>query len=131
MTTIQVQTILELRRRGDSYAAIAAHIGSSVNTVKSHCLRNESTLQALLTKQICKHCAVPLTQRPKSKQRSFCSDRCRYAWWTAHRDLMQRCAVYQFCCPHCGKNFTAYGNAERKFCSRACHYESRRNAHDS
>jgi len=126
MTGIQAQAILELRRRGCTYADIATHVGGSVNTVKSYCLRNERTLQALTAKEICKHCGVPLAQRPKMKQRSFCSDRCRYAWWAAHRDLLKRKAVYRFTCPHCGCNFKAYGNNHRKYCSKACAYEARR-----
>ena len=129
MTGIQAQTILELRRRGQTYADIAAHIGGSPNTVKSYCLRNDHTLQALAAKEICKHCGAPLAQRPKAKRRSFCSDRCRLAWWGAHRDLIHRRAIYRFTCRHCGCNFKAYGNNHRKFCSKACAYEARREAH--
>jgi endogenous inhibitor of DNA gyrase (YacG/DUF329 family) len=129
VTAAQSQTILELRRRGQTYADIAAHIGSSANTVKSHCLRNEPTLRALAAKEICKHCGAPLTQREKTKRRSFCSDRCRLAWWGAHRDLINRKAIYRFTCLRCGCNFKAYGNNHRKFCSKACAYEARRETH--
>ena len=90
MTTTQGQTILELRRRGHTYADIAAHTGCSANTVKSHCLRNEQTLQALIAKKICKCCGVALVQRPKIKRRSFCCERCRYVWWNDHRDLYKQ-----------------------------------------
>ena len=126
MTATQSQTILELRRRGHTYADIAAHTGGSANTVKSYCLRNERTLQALTAKEICRHCGAPIAQRSKMKQRSFCSDRCRYAWWAAHRDLLRKKAVYRFTCPRCGCNFKAYGNNHRKFCSRECAYAARR-----
>ena len=126
MTAVQSQTILELRRRGHIYADIAAHIGGSVNTVKSHCLRNGQTLQALKAKEICKYCGTILTQRPKVKQRAFCSDRCRFAWWAAHRDLIKKTAMYHYSCPRCGCNFKAYGNKRRKYCSKDCAYAARR-----
>jgi len=122
MTATQTQTILELRRRGHTYADIAARVGGSLNTVKSYCLRNEQTLQALISKEICKHCGADLAQRPGVKRRSFCSDRCRYAWWKAHRDLMSRRSVYHFTCLRCGGAFTAHDNARRKYCSRQCYY---------
>jgi endogenous inhibitor of DNA gyrase (YacG/DUF329 family) len=35
-------------------------------------------------------------------------------------------AVRHFTCPTCGNDFTSYGNAHRKYCSRACHGISRR-----
>ena len=130
MTTRQAQTILELRRRGLTYADIALHVGSSANTVKSHCLRNSETLQGLIAKEICKHCGAALTQRPKIKQRSFCSDRCRFAWWSAHRDLMRQKTAHRFQCQHCGCNFKARGNKKRKFCSLDCAYAHRRRKGD-
>jgi len=133
MSGAQAQTILELRRRGYIYADIAAHTGSSINTVKSYCLRNRDILLALDAKEICKQCGAALPQRTGAKRRSFCCDRCRLAWWAAHRDLLNRTAVYQFTCPHCGCNFKAYGNSRRKFCSRDCAYAARRgeNSYDA
>ncbi|MDR2686735.1 MAG: RNA polymerase subunit sigma-70 [Oscillospiraceae bacterium] len=122
MTNTQAQTILELRRRGQTYADIAAHIGGSANTVKSYCLRNEPTLQALAAKEICKHCGAALIQRPSGTRRSFCSDRCRYAWWKAHRDLMNRRPAHQFICLRCGGSFTDPDNGHRKYCSRQCYH---------
>jgi len=122
MTGAQAQTVLELRRRGSTYADIAAHVGGSVNTVKSYCLRNEGTLRALAAKEICKHCGAVLAQRPGVKRRSFCSDRCRHAWWKAHRDLMNRRAVYRFTCLRCGAAFEVHDSRERKYCSRLCYH---------
>lgn len=39
MTRLQKKRIEYLRRKGDSYAAIAADLCISANTVKSHCRR--------------------------------------------------------------------------------------------
>lgn len=55
----------------------------------------------------------------------FCSDNCRTAWWNAHPEKVNRRAVYHFTCAHCGKPFTAYGNAKRKYCSHACYIADR------
>ena len=33
--------------------------------------------------------------------------------------------VYTFICPECGKEFTAYGNAKRKYCSHVCYIAAR------
>ena len=122
MTGNQAQAILELRRRGHTYTDIAAHVGKSANTVKSYCLRNDNVLQALAAKEICKHCGAPLAQRPGMKQRSFCGDRCRYAWWRAHRDLMRRRTMHSFICQRCGCSFEVYGNTRRKYCSLKCYH---------
>ena len=40
MTIIQKRQVAYLREKGESYAAIAAAIGASENTVKSYCRRN-------------------------------------------------------------------------------------------
>jgi len=122
MTGTQAQTILELRRRGQTYADIAAHIGGSPNTVKSYCLRNDQVLRAIAAKEICKHCGAPLAQRPQAKRRSFCSDRCRRAWWKAHPDLMRCRRVHQFTCLRCGRPFESYESVQRKYCSRQCYH---------
>jgi len=122
MTSTQSQTILELRRRGLTYADIAAHIGGSANTVKSHCLRNEPTLRAWAAKEICKHCGIPLAHLSKAKRKSFCSDRCRRAWWKAHPDLMRPRPANHFTCLRCGRPFESYESVQRKYCSRQCYH---------
>jgi len=122
MTGIQAQAILELRRRGCTYADIAAHVGASVNTVKSYCLRNERTLRALAAREICRHCGAPIAQRPGMKRRSFCSAPCRGSWWKAHRALMDHRVVYRFTCLRCGAAFEAYDSDHRKYCSRQCYH---------
>ena len=46
-------------------------------------------------------------------------------WWNSHLDLVKRKAIYHFTCPTCGREFTAYGNAHRKYCSHSCYIEDR------
>ena len=56
--------------------------------------------------------------------RRFCYDACRMAWWKNHPEKLNRKAEYHFTCAHCRKKFTAYGNKNRKYCSRACYGKS-------
>ena len=130
MTTAQKQQIEYLRGKGDSYAAIAADLGISENTVKSYCRRNNIVVtikhEQSASINTCANCGCPLQHTPGAKRKRFCSDKCRMAWWKAHPESVARKAVYHFICPSCGEEFEAYGNANRKYCSRACFMAIRR-----
>ena len=124
MTSTQKQRIKFLRGKGESYAAIADDLGISENTIKSYCRRNNIGIatnkeQPILT-NTCANCGSPIRHTPGAKHKRFCSDQCRMAWWKAHPEAVNREAVYRFVCPTCGTEFEAYGNANRKYCSRAC-----------
>ena len=124
MTTAQKQRIEYLRDKGESYASIAEDLGMPENTVKSYCRRNKIGV-AIKQKQptpteVCANCGCPLAHTPGAKHKRFCSDGCRMTWWKAHPEAVDRKAVYHFVCPTCGGSFEAYGNANRKYCSRAC-----------
>jgi hypothetical protein len=84
MTTAQKQRIEYLRGRGDSYAAIAADLNISENTVKSYCRRNNIGVAIMQERPVstgtCANCGCPLSQTPGAKQKRFCSDKCRMAW---------------------------------------------------
>ena len=130
MTTAQKERIEYLRSKGNSYAAIAADLGMSENTVKSYCRRSnigigEKAEQAA-TMDACANCGRPLEHTPGAKRKRFCSDKCRMMWWKAHPEAVNRKAVYCFACPACGAEFESYGNAHRKYCSRACFGAARR-----
>ena len=130
MTDAQRTAIAEYRGKGYGYKKISQLMGISENTVKTYCRRNGLGGTAVLVKNAdgesaCKCCGAPLIQIPGRKTRKFCSDRCRNRWWNAHLDLVKRKANYEFICPTCGKPFTAYGNAHRKYCSHECYIEDR------
>lgn len=126
MTSKQKAKIAELRTKGTSYANIADLLDISVNTVKSYCRRNSLNAAAENTDDtVCRACGVPLMQVKGQKKKSFCSDKCRLDWWHSHTEQLVRKAVYEYNCPSCGKPFTAYGNAKRKYCSHACYISSR------
>lgn len=119
LTDIQKQTITSLRMQGLTYAEIAAVTELSPNTVKSFCQR--SHIQVPPSEPVmsdkCKNCGAPINQLPGAKQRIFCSDKCRYTWWNAHR----RKQPYHLLCHHCGREFISYGNRKRRFCGRECY----------
>lgn len=134
MTTAQKERIEYLRGKGDSYAAIAADLGMSENTVKSYCRRNNISVsinqELPVDTDACANCGIPLQHMRGSKQKRFCSDKCRMAWWKAHPEAVNRRALYHFVCPICGTEFESYGNARRRYCSRACFGQSRRACHE-
>lgn len=138
MTSEQRATIDSLRAQGLGYKKIAAMISVSPNTVKSYLRKNaparpEKTASEpalkdpvpILAEQRCDNCGKAIEQASGRKRKRFCSDSCRNAWWNSHLDQVQRRAIYHFACPVCGKEFSAYGNAQRKYCSRACYFEDR------
>ena len=124
MNTAQKQRIEFLRGRGESYASIADDLVISENTVKSYCRRNNIGVaikqEQPTPTEVCANCGCPLLHTPGSKRKRFCSDNCRMAWWKARPEAVDRRAFYHFVCPTCGESFEAYGNANRKYCSRAC-----------
>ena len=148
MTNEQRFKIAALRGRGLGYSAIAKTVGISRESVKAYCrthdlggiLANTSS-QAVSAKvpkkggkkappaedlkDRCRNCGAPLFQREKMKTRIFCSAECRQAWWNSHPERVKQKALYSYVCPVCGKDFTAYGNDHRKYCSRSCYIAGR------
>lgn len=118
----QKEAILTMRQQGCSYPAIAERLILSPNTVKSICRRNG--VRVLPTEKsapdICKNCGAPLQQNT-GRKKTFCSDKCRYAWWNQSR----RKEPYQLTCFYCGRKFISFGNKKRKFCGRECYILSR------
>lgn len=121
MTDAQKRQIHDLRQRGFGYMKIGQMMGISDNTVRSYCRR--SRLPKNTT--ICPQCGKGVKRLSGRKPRKFCSDTCRTAWWNSHLDQVERKAIYQFICANCGKEFSAYGNDHRKYCSRACYIAHR------
>lgn len=132
MTAEQKRKIQDMRWRGLSCARIADLLGLSVGAVKMHCWRNNLPVRNA-SKDVengekrtqCKQCGKLLKQTPKSKPKTFCTDQCRLAWWSTHRDRLNRKAVYRLTCVYCGKVFESYGNKGRKYCSHACYIKDR------
>ncbi len=133
MTDSQKDRIREMKADGFGYIKIAQALGLSENTVKSFCRRKglnriEDGAAALSPdgdKCICPYCGAEVEQNPGRKAKKFCSDKCRNKWWNSHLDQVKWKAHYKFVCACCKNPFTAYGNAGRKYCSRACYIRGR------
>ena len=125
MTDLQIEQIRAMRLQGVGYTKISQALGISDNTVRSFCRRNGLAGEASMNTTCCKQCGKPIRIVPKQKPRKFCSDACRTAWWNSHPEAVDRKAVYHFTCAACGKDFTAYGNAHRKYCGHACYIAAR------
>ena len=132
MTNEQREKITVLRNQGFGYTAIANSVGLSKDSVKAYCRTHglagekaESHSLAEVPTQLCLNCGKTLIQLPGRKQKKFCCSECRTAWWNAHPETVKQKAVYTFTCPECGKEFTAYGNAKRKYCSHDCYIAAR------
>lgn len=133
MTDNQKAQIIKLRAAGNSYGKIAQALGISLNTVKSFCRRNAITkakvdeFSPVTTGEItyCDNCGKAIQQIAKQKRKRFCCDKCRNAWWNRHLDQVKCQTVYDFKCPHCGKEFHIYGDKRRKYCSHTCYIADR------
>ena len=136
MNQQQKEQIIALREQGESCAKIADNLGLSVNTVKSFCRRNTGfvapkpeikspTQTAVEGDNHCPQCGNKIVQINGRKTKKFCSDACRVAWWNSHSGSVKRKAVYSFKCVCCGQDFTAYGNAKRRYCSHSCYCQER------
>lgn len=125
MTALEKQKIKDMRCNKRSYAEIAVALDLPVNTVKTFCRRNHLSDADLTGDLLCQNCGCSMT-RGKYKPKRFCSDKCRMLWWNSHQNQVKRSAHYSFVCACCGSEFTVYGNANRKYCSRACYLKARR-----
>ena len=119
------------RDKGRSYAEIAKNLDLSINTVKTYCKRhNLGGVRGGRHVKVgepcaCANCGSPVYQIKGRRRKRFCSDKCRNLWWNSHMDLVNRKAYYECDCKNCGKHFTAYGDNDRKYCSRECYLEAR------
>lgn len=122
-----MKEIKDLRLKNMSYQEISAALNLSINTVKSYCRRNN--LGGIRKKEegvkLCPNCGEKVQSMAGRKEKRFCSDQCRQAWWNKNLDRVRRKAFYAFTCSYCQEPFNAYGNKKRKYCSHACYIKDR------
>jgi len=83
MTNLEKQTILDMRRNGDTYKQISQELNIPINTLKVFCNRVKN---ADIKNFFCKHCNIKLGNSPQAKVRKFCSDKCRMAhYYQTHK----------------------------------------------
>lgn len=78
MTEAQKQEILRLRDQGFTFTEIAEKQGLNRSTVKSFVGRYEKKFSI---ERKCLTCGGNIEQKPKTKTKKFCSDRCRNYYW--------------------------------------------------
>lgn len=137
--------ILEYRQRGYGYKSIATVVGVSRDSVRNLCKSHglDGYLRYGISRpyqklpdlpdlreypEKCEYCGKEInTEYRRGRKSRFCSDRCRRTWWNENSDKKDRreTAWYSFVCLYCGKDFKAYGNKNRKYCSRRCTIEHR------
>lgn len=137
LTQYQQRQIREARLRGAGYRAIANVFGLDRDVVRNFCVRQgldsgateKTTAPRLAT---CISCGRSLKQPHTGRPRKFCSVECRRAWWSSHRDAIEKSesAMYSTVCAACGTVFVAYGNRHRKYCCPECYYRDRFGSRD-
>lgn len=115
--------IEQLKQNGYGYKKIASELNLSPNTVKAYLRRKKANENGV---RVCKNCGAPVRQIAHKKEKLFCSDTCRMAWWNKHQSQVKRKAFYQLTCAYCGISFVSYGNKNRVYCSRSCYALARR-----
>lgn len=137
MTSEDKIKIKEFRLKGIGYKNIATLLGLSRDSVRSFCKRNgiagNSSVVALNLKErtdknlLCAYCGKPIRQKSTGRMRRFCCDDCRRKWWKEHEEAKKKSKehTYHYICPYCEKEFSAYGNKNRKYCSHNCYIKDR------
>lgn len=118
----EIKAVNQMRLQGKSPTEIACVLGISVNTIRTH-IRRHPVIQG---GKHCKNCGKPVLQPPGRKEKLFCSDKCRMAWWNGHREQVRKNAYYTIVCMNCGKEFESYGKKSRKYRCRDCYLRSRK-----
>lgn len=117
MTKEERSSIVELQKQGMGYRTISAKLGLNIHSVKSYCSRHPINKN----QKYCLQCGAPVQKLPHKKEKKFCSDKCRFAWWRSHKEEMHHRSLITIPCAHCGESFEAYESSGRKYCSRACY----------
>lgn len=122
MTKEERNKIKTLQLQGMGYRTIAAILNLPVNSVKSWCRRHP--VRSAPEKH-CHNCGAAIEQTPQKRRKKFCSDKCRYIWWSAHPEKRNTKTVYHNICFFCGGDFDS-SRATGKYCSVACFANARR-----
>ena len=123
MTLEEKQKIYLLKKEGYGYKKIASELGLSADSVKSFLKRKPLDTDLLGT---CKRCGATIISLKGKKRKQFCNDRCRWDWWNSHIKEVNKKAYYSVVCKCCGKEFTAYGNQKRVYCTHACYIKDKK-----
>ena len=120
MTDSERQIVLNLRKEGKGYKAIAKETGLNPQTIASFIKQFE--------KHICPQCHQTFPAPNGRRYKRFCSAECRIKYWSEHYKLAHRASAKKCICEECGSEFLNFKSVDRKFCSRICfqRHESRK-----
>ena len=127
MTLEEKRKIYELRKEGYGYKKIANEMNMSLSSIQSFLKRNPED-ETLIG--VCKGCGKTIQSIKGRKKKQFCSDRCRWDYWNAHIKEVNKKAFYTLTCKYCGKEFIAYGNQKRVYCSHECYINDKKVKHN-
>ena len=131
LTERQGRAVRALRSKNMGYKTIAAQLGINRDAVRNYCVKygldGLRGGQPAEPEMLCPYCGEEVIQPKRGRRRKFCSRECCYRWWVENPELVNRkpTAFYTATCAHCGKEFTAYGNDHRRYCSRDCYIQHR------
>ena len=137
VTALQEAQIRQLRSQGMGYRNMANQLNLSRDTVRNYCKTNnlngyreavQANIQRMMEDDnVCSYCGAELKQPKTGRKKHFCNEVCRRKWWNQNRDKINVSpdAIYAFTCKRCGKQFTAYGNPNRQYCSHKCYISDR------
>ena len=118
MTDSQKQQIVEMRKKGFGYTAIANELGTTKDCVRMICRRLKIAGKASeSTNCFCRNCGKRINENHLERTKIFCSNKCRMSWWNKHRKTKP--AI----CECCGKPYDAY--TDTRFCSHECYVNFR------
>ncbi len=111
--------IIAYREEGLSYREIAEKTHTSEGYCRNIWFRDNRAKQK--NKQqpemgMCIFCGKLLINNEGAKTKKFCSDKCRYDYF----NFEKKHKGYIRTCEHCKKEFVAFGNRYKRFCSREC-----------
>ncbi len=110
--------IIELRKSGFGYKKIAKELSLTVSAVRCVCEKITDEYDLIGS---CKNCGIKIKSIKGKRKKVFCSDKCRMAWWNSHIKEVNKKAYYSVVCKCCSKEFIAYGNNKRVYCSHSCY----------
>ncbi|MGV9196423.1 hypothetical protein ACTOVL_04350 [Arcanobacterium canis] len=127
LTEQQKRTATILRENALTMPNIAERLNAEPAEIKRYLYR--SNIQPLVEEppfsNWCSWCGkgfMPPKQYPKKR---FCSDAHRLAWWAANRSAINGRTQEELTCLNCGKPFTAFACAGRKYCDHGCYIQHR------
>ena len=71
------------------------------------------------TYKFCLYCGKKLEQNNRGRRKKYCSIECKRKWEKTHHK------TYNLHCAYCEKEYKAFTNKNRKYCSHDCYIKDR------